>query len=496
MTHLHRAGLAGLYMTLNQLDPAEYQEHGGWELTDASVKIFWKNKPQELLQPIIEKSFGISKDGVIEFSIHRQHRMGDLQRMQLHKAMLGTFLHHGKTRTTSKEKTSLSFEYDQKKIVVQLKQLKDYNHQKTSCLFSEKGEFKKNIKLAGWAFPGGGVRHVGFSAPTALTNDIDKFICLLFAPVGTLFFLISCKNQEGKFDKRKGAAIVLPHIKNLQLYDRCYKKYLQAPVTQLYASSLGDAGLSALAILNTKGSDGMLRDLDIDSCSVVTQGELAWAKQVKSRTGLEQISSVNQARLSFFSFAFSALRNKFVVKEDESWYVQTSTARGLIAGNIAADRPWHTNFHTIMLSKKIARATRFDRRGLHEMIESEETIWPDSAEKLFVEAIHNALRNRYGALAARASAKGEKIPFDREFERIRTSLMRAKNSQTMRAELADLFVRGGINKSLQQNWPQLLDLFSGKDWQKARDLALLALASYAGKGADETITDDNEEDDE
>jgi CRISPR-associated protein Cas8a1/Csx13 len=149
-----------------------------------------------------------------------------------------------------------------------------------------------------------------------------------------------------------------------------------------------------------------------------------------------------------------------------------------------------------MLSKKIARATRFDRRGLHEMIESEETIWPDSAEKLFVEAIHNALRNRYGALAARASAKGEKIPFDREFERIRTSLMRAKNSQTMRAELADLFVRGGINKSLQQNWPQLLDLFSGKDWQKARDLALLALASYAGKGADETITDDNEEDDE
>ena len=121
------------------------------------------------------------------------------------------------------------------------------------------------------------------------------------------------------------------------------------------------------------------------------------------------------------------------------------------------------------------------------------TIWPDSADKLFVEAIHTAIRNRYGALAARASVKGEKIRFDREFEKIRTSLMRSKNAQTMRAELADLFARGGINKSLQHNWPQLLELFTGKDWQKARDLSLLALASYAGKGADENETDNAKE---
>jgi len=497
MTHLHRVGLAGLYMTLNQLDPADYQEHGGWKLTDTSVEFFWKNKPRDLLEPIIDKAFGISKDGVLDFLVHRKHRMGDLEKIAFHRAVLGTFLQHSRTRTLAKESTQLSFEYDQKKITLPLRKIKQYNNQKTDNIFNKKGEVKNNIKLAGWVFPGGGVRHVGFSAPTALTDNADKFLCLLFAPVGTLFFLISCKNQEGKFDQRKGAAIILPHIKNLKNYERCYRKYLHSPVTQLYANSLGDAGLSALAVLNMKGSGGMLQELEIDSCSIVTQGDVPWNKQGKSRTALERISTVNRPILAFFSFASGTLENKLVIKEDESYYVQTSTARGLIAGNIAADRPWYTDFYTIMQSQKIAYATGFDRRGLHAMIDDDKhTIWPDSADKLFVEAIHTAIRNRYGALAARTSAKGEKIRFDREFEKIRTSLMRSKNAQTMRAELADLFARGGINKALQQNWPQLLELFTGKDWQKARDLSLLALASYARKGADENETDNAKENEE
>ena len=47
-----------------------------------------------------------------------------------------------------------------------------------------------------------------------------------------------------------------------------------------------------------------------------------------------------------------------------------------------------------------------------------------------------------------------------------------------------MFARGRINKTLQKNWAELLPLFTGSDWQRARDLALLALASYMGKGAE------------
>lgn len=493
MTHMHQVGLAGLYMTLKQLDPAAFKEQGGWILTDSSVEFFWEENPRDLIGPIIEKAFGISGEGIIEFLIHRKHRVGDIEKIQIHNSILRTFLQHGRTRSMASKATALSFEYDKKKISIEFRPVKSYQNQKQKVFFKANGDFKKNIKLAGWAFPGGGVRHVGFSAPTTLTNNANKFLCLLFAPVGSLYFLISSKTQDGKFDKRKGAAIVLPHINNLETYGRCYRNYLQSPVERLYANSLGDAGLSALAVLNLHNSPGMLRELEVDSCSIVTLGTVPWAKQQKTRTSLEHIRTIDRERLSFFAFASQTLRNKIVIKKDKTYYVQTSSARGLIAENIAADKPWFADFYKIMRSKKLAEATSFDRRGLHAMIESERTNWPMSEDRLFVEAIHSALRNRYGALAARARAKGERIPFDREFERIRISLMRSKNAQTMRAELADLFAKGGINKSLQQNWPQLLTLFTGPDWQKARDLALLALASYAGKGSSDI--ENKEEDD-
>jgi len=45
--------------------------------------------------------------------------------------------------------------------------------------------------------------------------------------------------------------------------------------------------------------------------------------------------------------------------------------------------------------------------------------------------------------------------------------------------------RAGINPVLQNEWQQLLPLIAGDRWQLARDLALLALASYTGTGAED-----------
>ena len=125
----------------------------------------------------------------------------------------------------------------------------------------------------------------------------------------------------------------------------------------------------------------------------------------------------------------------------------------------------------------------------------EEAMQSYEQEQKFVQAVHQAIRNRYGALAAQATKRGEAIRFDREYERMRTGLMRAKNEHTLRQEIADLFARGGLNKSLQDNWRDLLPLFTGPDWKKARDLVLLALASYTGKGVEDlqAKTEESEE---
>ena len=56
----------------------------------------------------------------------------------------------------------------------------------------------------------------------------------------------------------------------------------------------------------------------------------------------------------------------------------------------------------------------------------------------------------------------------------------------------DLFSRGGSNSILRKDWIKILPVIQS-DWQLVRDLGLLALASYSGKGEDDsTATITNE----
>ncbi|MGP8051968.1 MAG: type I-MYXAN CRISPR-associated Cas8a1/Cmx1 [Desulfobaccales bacterium] len=492
MTHLHRVGLAGLYMTLQRLDPAKYAEVGGWDLKPQSVELHWTRNPRDLLAPIIEKSFGISQEGIIQFSAHTSSSMGDLNKLMLHRAILRTYLQFRTTRKLAAHERGLTFEFDTQPVVESIKPILNYQNQSApQHLFAKNGDFKNEIKLPTGLFPGGVVRHWKHGDHTALTADPGKFLSLLYAPIGSLYFLISHKDRDGKYDKRKGAALVLPHLNNLAIYAINYSKYLASPVQRLFVDGLGDAGLMALTILNLARPDGLIDSLEINSCTIVTLGTVSWASQQKTRTGLKQVRSLNTTMLNFFDLAWRTLRNRPYITENGNLIVGTSPVRGLLADNIAAGLPWYQGFYQLMISQKSARQISFEREGVHTMVEQAE--WPEEADQLLVKAMHQALRNRYGALAQRAKERGETPAFDREFERIRTSLMRSKNASTLRAELADIFARGGLNQTLQEHWPKLLPLFTGSDWQRARDLALLALASYAGKGA-ETITITEKED--
>lgn len=492
MTHLHRVGLAGLYMTLKSLNPAEYAEAGGWDLQPQGVELHWTRTPRDLLAPIIEKSFGVSPEGIIRFAAHASSSMGDLNKLLLHRAILLTYLQHGKTRESSGKERKLAFQFEDKPVVESFKPLANFHKKNpTQQLFNSKCEFKKDIEMAGWLFPGGVVRHVVHSTATALTSGPEKFLALLYAPVGSLYFLISHKGSDGKYDKRKAAALVLPHINNLANYSTNYSRFLDSPVQRLFVDGLGDAGLMALTLLNLAEADGVIDSLEINSCTIVTLGTVSWASQQKTRTGLKHVRRLDTATLNFFDLAWRTLKNRPYITEDGKLIVGVSPVRGLLADNIAASLPWYHGFYQLMISQKSARQISFEREGVHTMVE--QATWPEEADQLLVRAMHQALRNRYGALAQRAKERGETPAFDREFERIRTSLMRSKNVQTLRGELADIFARGGLNQTLQENWPKLMPLFTGNDWQRARDLALLALASYAGKGA-ETITITEKED--
>jgi CRISPR-associated protein Cas8a1/Csx13 len=501
MTFIHRVGLAGLYMTVQRLTDNGMFKSLVFDLSSTSVAIKWDNDPFESFDTFFREAFSYTKsspEGLIDLAAHRGSGLGDIHRMQISEAILGSFLQHNKQNKIPKgtSRRSASLLMDNQIVVVDYRPLvKPYAHAQAASLFvGQKGVLQKSIPIKTWLFPGAAQRH-SVLAGTEIEETPGKFLCLLFASAAAVYIKLKHKNADGKFDPGRSVAICFPYVKDLIKYSRVYPNYLRAPIERLAADGLSEAALSTLLVLK---ADNSMDDLGIDGCTVFTMGKIGWDKQQTNRTSVITLEHVHKNTLDLFELAVSIMPNNIKITQKKSdkknldssdtYIVFTNLVRGLIAENIATQKEWFLDFHQLMRSTKLAKLVSFEKGGLNQMIEK--MPWTFEADKFFVQAIHSAIRNRYGALASQATQRGETIRFDREFEKMRSGLMRAKNAQTLRAELADLFARGGLNKTLQAQWGKILHLYLAEDWQRSRDLALLGLASYAGKGADELDTED------
>jgi CRISPR-associated protein Cas8a1/Csx13 len=103
-------------------------------------------------------------------------------------------------------------------------------------------------------------------------------------------------------------------------------------------------------------------------------------------------------------------------------------------------------------------------------------------EEKFVLACHTAWRTRMRQLYERAEREGAdgNSLIAREFERLRVAFSRCKNAAALREAVTDFWARAGASlPELRGAWREIIPLFD--DWRLAKDLALLALASYAGR---------------
>ena len=135
----------------------------------------------------------------------------------------------------------------------------------------------------------------------------------------------------------------------------------------------------------------------------------------------------------------------------------------------------------------------FERKGLHAMI-ADKKMWDQEGEKLVVEAVHEAIGRRMGQIRsdtdgekAKALSQATKNRWERFRDRLRLDLAGSKTEAQVRFALMDLFSRAGNNSVLRGGWSTILPVIR-KDWHLARDLGLLALASYSGKGEPDAPT--------
>src|SRR5690606_20293802 len=113
-----------------------------------------------------------------------------------------------------------------------------------------------------------------------------------------------------------------------------------------------------------------------------------------------------------------------------------------------------------------------------------------------VEAVWAAIRQRFGAIAEEtqnSAPQTRKNRWNRERERWQLAFLNAKTEDDFRHALTGLFARGGSQPSMHDRLPTILPLLRGEAWRRSRDLALLALWSYRGRGLEAGAEDMDEE---
>jgi CRISPR-associated protein Cas8a1/Csx13 len=133
MTLLHKAGLAGLWMTLNGFEERGLQlKVGSWKLADRSIELHWTDRAA-FFKSLFANSFKLTKSGLIWLAGLGDPADNLQQAVIIHNAVLGTFLQHGQTRKadpSSRRTGAASFELGDETLAVHFQRVSSYAHQK------------------------------------------------------------------------------------------------------------------------------------------------------------------------------------------------------------------------------------------------------------------------------------------------------------------------------------------------------------------------------
>lgn len=510
-TLLHRAGLAGLWMTLFQFEQENFQpDNLHWRLYPQGLTLEWEGIDLDVLDALFKQAFQIDDDGMIQLRGLDPQKLPPEERLICHEGMVNTFVQHTSAcKSPSKQPKQKSFfeEEDNPEtgITISYRDVRWYIHQDfAKSLCNKQGELIDGfINVAGWLNPGAAVRHVAFSQQTSFEELAVDALVLAFAPVACCYFRLRSHLRH----ERSQYALVIPEIDNLQDYAQYRRSSRNIfAFRDLYATGTADAGLRFLVADQTTKTLEEYR-LKPCRCQVITLGTVTWSKQQKTRTDLSIINPDPETQETYH-LARQLLPDRELDGE-YGRFVISSLAREMITENLVNSRHWYAGFSSTINSNALFKQLSFERGGLNAMVHSVGQ-WSDT-EKRFVIACHEALTRIYGkvkedvleqANTNKASSEfinGElRRKFNQKSTQIRAEINRCKNAATFRRFITKFWSNAGQLPTLHAHWSELMELaVNQKTWSLARDLALLALASYKGKGVsnDEVIAGETEIDD-
>jgi CRISPR-associated protein Cas8a1/Csx13 len=492
MTALHRAGAAGLYMAVEALRERGVPLPGfaSWDTTPTTVTLRWVGKATVFFEALVRHAFGVAPDGFIDLASIDRSRASPATRWIVHEGMLGSFCQHGPSNKLGALRSEMvpfddgthPLRYDFRPVVPTAR--KSYPHRDNGGkLIGNSLKTKKDVPLAQWLAPGMIVRHSGLGAATALGAPPPLAVALLFAPLGCFYFRL----QSRRAGRKSRFALAVPYINDLQTYADVRRALAMQQLGGLVATCAGHVGLELLRQIRSD-----VRNLQVHGASVMVLGTVTWNEKQKSRTGRAEVLLRNEATLNRYARVRSVLPDRVLPTRDGGQFIAHSSSLELFADNLAAGRLIYQGFVELMNNKDIREFLGTERKGLNMLVTSEDGIL-DPQEVAFVEACHKALSKNYGIAGERA--KGESVDggarLTKVYERWRIAFGRARNLDSFRKELMDFWSRGGANSTLQGQWKVVLPFLTATRWKHGRDLALLALASYARAEVPSAVTIDD-----
>lgn len=498
MTPLLRAGLGGLAAALRFL-LLESNRSAPWPspvgvgrgraiVEPRRVSIEWNGaQPADVLKALFKGTFRVSSAGIISLAGTFEPNAPPNRPLAivLQDGLKRTFLQHGKSTSKIGSIQTATEEIDDRRFAFEWQPYASFAHQEAWQQIAE-ALVDGTVELAGWSYPGAAQKHVRF-AETRCEYSPAQALCALMALVGCL-----------SFDVRPGrmGALIIPVPCDLVEFAALRPRLTPARPADAFVASLGDAVLRTEVVLRM--DDIARRHHGVAATHGALLKALPWAPQQKSRCRTLGVESVPEPTLDQFAKIARALPTRLRATSTEDnddgtggYFVATSSLRAFVADNLASGQTWYAGFSTAATGGKKPRFLHYyrdrDRKNLGALYPEEKkgliimNEHLEEAERALVSSVHTAMRQRFGRISEETEGMAEatrKNRFASERERWRLAFSGAKTHEQIRAALANLWSLAGPNQQLRQSWEQILPLLRPNCWQAARDLSLVALASY------------------
>jgi CRISPR-associated protein Cas8a1/Csx13 len=478
----HRAGIAGLALALGEISPKDAPLT--WKVTEDSVTLDWDGIDLEVVSWLMGKTYTI-QDGLL---VAPALNLSKLSRYPFSKGVLDTFLQFSSgNKGFSEDQQDLVYSIEDTEISIKCRSLLWCYYTDSSKLtaFTKKGHFKTKIELTSKHLPG---LIQDFGTSKCYAESPYSFLALLFLPLACSYFQLPfVKHPDPKKKTMVPTyAVVIPEVINLLAW-RTRRRELSEKICRSFrTSSASESGLKVLLQEKT------VRDFEIYQtkyCEVYQIGPQQWDKnQIGLKQAIYRIESNDEVLQIYGSVAniFKPIERK---TENGEVYVLNSKISPWITNNLVLSKCWYLGFYEFMKKRLDPRKPKsennpqiykLERKGLVKMTQYHLS----SEEHILFNAVKGAfgryLRKQIEEITQRQKRQFDYKEYDHVREKVIRRLQRFNTQQGFATALVD-FLSQFPPKAAKGLASEIMSLLYGSDWKRARDLTMLAIATYQGK---------------